>query len=73
MYTEIGRGYSSEKKGNSMRTVTVDLIVRTEMIIDDGVGVDEIVSELEYSFTDTTSQATICDTEIRDYSVIDSR
>ena len=43
------------------------------MIVDEGVEIGKIIDELDYDFTDTTTQATIEDTEINGYEVIDSR
>lgn len=56
-----------------MRKVTVKLEVGITMTVDEGVEIGEIINEMEYEFTDTTTQATIEDTEIRDYEVEDSR
>lgn len=56
-----------------MRKVTVELKVKLVMTIDDGVEVGDIVDEMNYEFSDTTTQATIEDTEILDYEVVDSK
>jgi hypothetical protein len=56
-----------------MRKVIVDIIVRATILVDEGVEISEIVDELDYDFTDTTTKATIEDTEITDTVVIDSR
>ncbi len=56
-----------------MRKVTVKIEVEMSMLIDNGVEVSEIIDELEYDFTDTTTQATVEDTQITDYEVIDSK
>ena len=39
---------------------------------DDNVALETIIDEMDYDFTDTTTQATIEDTEILEYEVIDS-
>ncbi len=55
------------------RKVTVKVEVKLSMTVNDGVEVSEIIDELDYDFSDTTTQATIEDTEIIDHEVIDSR
>ena len=55
------------------RKVTVKLEVMAKMTIDEGVNVFDIVNEMDYNFTDTTTQATIEDTEILDFEVVDSK
>ena len=56
-----------------MRTVTVKVEVGITMKVDEGVEIGEVIDEMEYDFTDTTTKATIEDTQIRDYEVEDSR
>jgi hypothetical protein len=56
-----------------MRTVTVKVEAKLTMKIDEGVEVSEIIDELEYSFSDTTTKADIEDAEITDFEVTDSR
>lgn len=56
-----------------MRTVTVEVKVRLTIKADEGVEIGDILDEMEYDFTDTTTKATIEDTEIVDYEVTDSR
>lgn len=55
------------------RKVTVELQVKLTLIVDEGVEVAHVINELDYDFTDTTTQATIEETEILDYDIIDSR
>ena len=55
------------------RKVTVKLEVMAKMTIDEGDNVFDIVNEMDYNFTDTTTQATIEDTEILDFEVVDSK
>ena len=47
--------------------------VKLVMSIDEGTAVSEIVDELDYSFSDTTTKATIEDTAIEDYEIVDSK
>jgi hypothetical protein len=57
----------------SDRKVKVVLSVQLTLRVDEGVEVGEIIDELDYSFSDTTTKATIEDEEILDYEVIDSK
>jgi hypothetical protein len=56
-----------------MSTVTVKVEVKLTMKVDEGVEISEIIDEMEYNFSDTTTNATIENTEITDFEVIDSR
>jgi len=56
-----------------MRTVTVKIEAKLTLKVDEGVEVSEIIDEMEYSFVDTTTRATIEDAEITDFEVVDSR
>lgn len=60
-------------ENKTMRKVKVQLTVEMTMTIDDGVEVGEVIQELDYDFTDQTTKATIEDTEILDYDVVDSK
>ena len=56
-----------------MRTVTVKVEVKLTMKVDEGIEISEIINEMEYDFSDTTTKATIEDAEITDFEVVDSR
>jgi hypothetical protein len=56
-----------------MRKVTVELKVKLSMKVDEGVEIGDIIDEMDYDFSDTTTQADIEDTEILGYEVTDSR
>ena len=56
-----------------MRTVTANLNVKITMKVDEGVEISHILDEIDYDFIDTTTRATIEDTEITDYEIEDSR
>ena len=56
-----------------MRKVKVKLEVELTIVVDEGVDIGNIIDEMDYNFTDTTTQATIEDTTIEDYEVIDSK
>lgn len=56
-----------------MRKVYVDLKVRLVIQIDEGIQLEEVIDELDYNFVDTTTQADVIDTEIKDWEVTDSK
>lgn len=55
------------------RTITVLAKVRLTIIADDDVSISDVLNEMNYEFTDTTTQALIEDTEIYDFEIADSR
>jgi len=55
------------------RKVIVEIKTKVTMIVDEDIEVSEIIDELDYDISDTTSKATIEDTEIIDYEVVDSK
>jgi hypothetical protein len=55
------------------RKVEVEVKVKLQLVVDEGVEVSEIMDEIDYSFTDTTTQADVVDSTIEDYEIIDSR
>jgi len=56
-----------------MRKVYVDVSVRLVINIDEGVDIGDVINEMEYSFSDTTTNADIVDTEITGFEVTDSK
>ncbi len=56
-----------------MRTVFVELKVKLVIKADDDVVIGDIIDEMDYNFTDTTTTADIEDSEILDYEVVDSK
>ena len=56
-----------------MRTVTVKLDMKLIIKADDDVEISKVIDELDYHFSDTTTQATIEDMTIEDFEIIDSR
>lgn len=56
-----------------MRKVTVEIKVKLQIRADDDVEIGTIIDEMDYNFSDTTTQADIEDTEILGYEVMDSR
>jgi hypothetical protein len=56
-----------------MRKVTIKLELRVVMSVDEGIEIAEVVNQLDYQVSDTTTTADILDTEITDYEVVDSK
>ena len=57
-----------------MRTVTVDVKVRLLIDLDEGQDVCDVINEMYYVFNASTDHnATIVDTSIEDYEVVDSK
>ena len=55
-----------------MRKVTIKLQMRVVMSVDEGIEISQVVNELDYQVSDTTTAADILDTEITGYEVVDS-
>jgi hypothetical protein len=55
------------------RNVEVFVKVKINLCIDEGVEVSEIVDNLDLAISDTTTQADVCDFEIINHEVTDSR
>lgn len=55
------------------RKIYIDAKVRLIVNADEGVDLQEVMSEMDYRFTSTTDGASVCDTEILDFSVVDSK
>ncbi len=56
-----------------MRKVTIELEMRVVMLVDEGVEISDVVSELDCTPNDRITSADILDTEITKYEVIDSK
>lgn len=56
-----------------MKKITVELKVQIDIHTDEDVTTDKVLEEMDYSFSDGTGQATIVDTEITDWRVVDAR
>jgi len=67
---ENNQPFVQEKK---MRKVTLKLQMRVVMSVDEGIEISEVVNELDYHISDTTTAADILDTEIIDYEIEDSK
>jgi len=55
-----------------MEKVYIQLTVKLIVAKDSDIDCDTIISELDYHFADGTSKATILDTEITDYEIVDA-
>jgi len=56
-----------------MRKVYVNVTTKIIVEADEGVDIEEVMSELDYNFEDTTGKANVIDTEITDYDITDSK
>lgn len=56
-----------------MRKVRVQLMLNVDIVADEGIEIQQVINELDYDLTDTTGKATVNDTEMVDYTIIDSR
>jgi len=55
------------------RKVYVDIKIRAIINMEEGVEVDEVLNEMDYSMTSQTTGADIVDTEIMAHEVTDSK
>jgi hypothetical protein len=55
------------------RKVYVNVTHRLIIRMDDGVEVDDVLNEMECSFSDTTGKADVEDTKMLDFEVTDSK
>jgi hypothetical protein len=55
------------------RKVFVEVKVKLVLDMEEGIEVQEVIDEMEYSFTSNTGGADISDTEILDHEVTDSK
>lgn len=56
-----------------MRKVTIKLEIRVVMLVNEGIEISQVINELDYQISDTTTAADILDTEITDYEIEDSK
>lgn len=56
-----------------MRKVYVEVVTRLIIDMEEGIGIADVITELDYKFTSTTDGADIADTEILDFTVKDSK
>lgn len=56
-----------------MKKITATLTVKILLHVNEDADVEEVVNELDYDFSDTTTKAEVIDTEITDMQIEDSR
>lgn len=57
-----------------MRKVTVEVVVKIQMSMDEGIEVGDVIGEMDYEFNPSDDHsATVEDTEILDYEVVDAK
>ena len=56
-----------------MRKVAIELKVKIQATLDEGVEVQEFVNELNYDFFDGTAKGDVTDQEITGHEVLDSK
>ena len=56
-----------------MRKVTIKLEFQVILSVNEGIEIAEVINELDYQFTDTTTEADIVDAQMTDYEVTDSK
>ena len=55
------------------RKVEVEIKVKLQMVVNEGVEIGTVIDEMEYDFIDTTTDADITGMEIIDYEVRNSK
>jgi hypothetical protein len=55
------------------RKVHVDVVVSIEMVMEEGIEVGDVISDMMYSFTPDQDGVDFTDTQIIDYDVTDSK
>ena len=56
-----------------MRTVFIELKVKLVIKANEDAVISDIIDEMDYNFTDTTTTADIEDSEILDFDIVDSK
>lgn len=56
-----------------MRKVYVNVMTRLIIRANDGVDIEEVLSDMDYDFTSQTEGADIEDTEIKEWEITDSK
>lgn len=55
------------------RRVVVEVKVKLIIDVEEGTSIDNIINNMDYEFTHADEQATIVDSEIVDFNIIDSK
>lgn len=56
-----------------MRKVYVEIKVKAIINIEEGIELDEVISEMDYNLTSQTEGAEIIDTQILEHEIMDSK
>ena len=56
-----------------MRKVYVNVTIRLIMNVEEGIGIDDVMSEMDYEFNPLDETAEVVDTEMTMFDVIDSK
>jgi hypothetical protein len=56
-----------------MRKVYVNVTTRLILNMDEGIELDDVISDMDYSFESTNTGADVVDSEITNYEVTDSK
>ena len=56
-----------------MKKITANLTVKLLLYVNENADVSKVINELNYNFSDTTTEANIIDSEIIDFEIKDSR
>ena len=56
-----------------MRKVTVKLEFQVILSVNEGIEIAEVINELDYELTDTTTAADIIDAQMINFEVLDSK
>lgn len=54
----------------TMKKVCVAVTVHLYMDVESGINLNDLVNELDYSFSDTTGSARITDSHIEDFDIV---
>lgn len=55
------------------RKVYVNVTTRLIIVMEDDVDITDVISEMDYDFRSGTENATVLDTELRDFDITDSK
>lgn len=56
-----------------MRKVYVNMTVRAIIQVEDGVPIDDVINDTDYTIAYLGDEATVIDTELIDYEIMDSK
>lgn len=62
-----------QSPNKNMKKITVTLTVKLDVHMDEDGSVDNVLSEMDYEFSDQTGTASVVSSEITDWQVTDAR